>query len=103
MQINHSANESKGSYSYQETTTHPIALLTYSRAGETMIILDHTEVPDVYRGRNIGVALVEGAVENARRTGVTIVPLCPFAAVQFRRHPEWHDVLGRRERSRPQS
>ena len=102
MQINHSAKESKGSYSYQETPTHPIALLTYSRAGETMIILDHTEVPDVYRGRNIGVALVERAVADARRTGVTIVPLCPFAAAQFRRHPEWHDVLGRHEGSKPQ-
>ncbi|MGN6584516.1 MAG: GNAT family N-acetyltransferase, partial [Rhizobiaceae bacterium] len=23
----------------------------------------------------------------------TIIPLCPFAAAQFRRHPEWADVL----------
>ena len=103
MQITHSATDTKGSYSYREAPDHPAALLTYSRAGDTMIILDHTEVPDIYRGRNIGAALVARAVEDARRDGVTVVPLCPFAAAQFRRHPEYHDVLGRSGRSEPPS
>ena len=67
--------------------------LTCSRAGDTMIILDHTEVPGIYRGRSIGAAPVARAVEDARRGGVRVVPLCPFAAAQYRRHPEWHDVL----------
>jgi predicted GNAT family acetyltransferase len=93
MQITHSVEETRGSYSYRESPADPAAQLTYSRAGDTMIILDHTEVPDIYRGRNIGVALVARAVEDARRGGVRVVPLCPFAATQFRRHPEWHDVL----------
>ncbi|RUX21414.1 N-acetyltransferase, partial [Mesorhizobium sp. M2A.F.Ca.ET.037.01.1.1] len=25
--------------------------------------------------------------------GKKIIPLCPFANAQFRRHPEWADVL----------
>lgn len=68
------------------------AEMTYSRAGEHMIIIDHTEVPDAFRGQGAGVALVTRAVEDARAAGVKIIPLCPFANAQFRRHPEWADV-----------
>ena len=31
-----------------------------------------------------------------RLAGKRILPLCPFAAAQFRRHPEWADVLDKR-------
>jgi predicted GNAT family acetyltransferase len=69
------------------------AEMTYSRAGEGLIIIDHTEVPAALRGRKVGERLVRQAVEDARREKVAIVPLCPFAKAQFDRHPEWHDVL----------
>jgi hypothetical protein len=39
--------------------------------------------------------LVQRAVDDARAAGKKLVPLCPFAAAQFRRHPEWSDVLNR--------
>lgn len=71
------------------------AEMTYSRAGESMIIIDHTEIPGAMRGRSVGSALVRRAVEDARAEGRFIVPLCPFAKAQIERHPEWHDVLKR--------
>lgn len=69
------------------------AEVTFTRIGDSRIILDHTGVPDVFRGQGIGVRLVARAVEDARASGKTILPLCPFAAAQFKRHPEWADVL----------
>ena len=69
------------------------AEMTYSRAGDGLIIIDHTEVPAALRGRKVGERLVRQAVDDARRDKVVIVPLCPFAKAQFDRHPEWHDVL----------
>ena len=69
------------------------AEMTYSRAGDSLLIIDHTEVPDALRGRKVGERLVRQAVEDARRDQVTLLPLCPFAKAQFDRHPEWHDVL----------
>lgn len=71
------------------------AEMTYSRAGEGLIIIDHTEVPAALRGRRVGERLVRQAIEDARRDGVTIIPLCPFAKAQIDRHPEWQDVLRR--------
>ena len=70
------------------------AELLYSLRDGRMVI-DHTGVPDDYKGQGVGLALVTRAVEDARRDGVKITPLCPFAAAQFRRHPEWSDVLAK--------
>jgi predicted GNAT family acetyltransferase len=71
------------------------AEMTYSRAGEGLIIIDHTEVPAALRGRKVGERLVRQAIEDARRDGIAIMPLCPFAKAQIGRHPEWQDVLRR--------
>ncbi|WP_283193170.1 DUF5996 family protein [Rhizobium sp. AN80A] len=69
------------------------AEMTYSRAGKDRIIIDHTDVPAALRGRKVGERLVRQAIEDARRDGITIIPLCPFAKAQIERHPEWQDVL----------
>ncbi len=61
------------------------AEMTYSRAGDAMIIIDHTHVPDALRGRHIGEMLVRKAVEDARAAGKSIIPLCPFAKAQIAR------------------
>ncbi|MFN7002697.1 MAG: DUF5996 family protein [Roseinatronobacter sp.] len=71
------------------------AEMTYSRVGNSQIIIDHTEVPDALRGRKVGERLVRQAVEDARRDKVILIPLCPFAKAMIGRHPEWHDVLPR--------
>lgn len=85
-------NGSKGRY-FIRTPAGEEAEMTFTKVGERQIIIDHTEVPDVFRGQGAGLRLVTRAVEEARAAGKTIIPLCPFAAAQFRRHPEWADVL----------
>ena len=92
-QIHRDAGETKGRYTY--TADGHTAEMTYSRLGSGHIIIDHTGVPDAFRGQGVGAALVARAVADARAEGVKITPLCPFAAAQFRRHPDWHDVLAR--------
>jgi predicted GNAT family acetyltransferase len=72
----------------------PDAEMTFSILNPQLIIIDHTGVPDEWRGKGVGKALVERGVLDARARGVRIVPLCPFAKAQIERHPEWQDVLG---------
>lgn len=67
--------------------------MTFSRASAQLIIIDHTSVPDALRGRGVGQALVRRVVDDARREGFKLIPLCPFAKAQFERHPEWRDVV----------
>lgn len=85
--------ESKGRYVWRADGIE--AEMTFSRAGTGLIIIDHTGVPEALGGRGVGVALVTRAVEDARAAGIRILPLCPFAAAQFRKHPDWADVLDR--------
>ncbi|GAB5510392.1 MAG: GNAT family N-acetyltransferase [Hyphomicrobiales bacterium] len=92
MTITHSEEDSKGLY-LAKIVGKPNAELTYSRASESLIIIDHTGVPDALRGMGVGVKLVERAVLDARASGTKIMPLCPFAKVQMQRHKEWQDVL----------
>ena len=69
------------------------AEMTYSRAGATRIIIDHTGVPDSMRGTGVGKQLVAAAVADARAEGYKIIPLCPFAKATLEKHPEWQDVV----------
>jgi uncharacterized protein len=69
------------------------AELTYSVTTPTLIIADHTGVPDSSRGTGAGLALVEALVAAARADGFKVVPLCPFVNATRRKHPEWADVF----------
>lgn len=85
-------NGSKGRYVVQGPDGAE-AEMTFTRVGDRQLIIDHTSVPEAFRGQGIGAMLVARSVEDARAAGKTIIPLCPFAAAQFRRHAEWADVL----------
>ncbi|VVT02442.1 GNAT family N-acetyltransferase [Hoeflea sp. EC-HK425] len=69
------------------------AEMTFSRASPTLIIIDHTGVPDALRGKGVGQALALHAVEAARAGGWKIIPLCPFFKAQAQRNPDWRDVI----------
>ncbi|MGY6628235.1 MAG: GNAT family N-acetyltransferase [Oceanicaulis sp.] len=92
FEITEERSGSKGRY-VAAAPGKPEAELTFSIMNERTIIIDHTGVPDEWRGMGVGKALVERAVLDARERGVRIVPLCPFAKAQIHRHPEWPDVL----------
>lgn len=67
--------------------------ITYSKAGDTKIIIDHTEVSDELRGESIGKALVEHTVNYARENQLQVIPLCPFAKSIIERGESLQDVL----------
>ena len=71
------------------------AEMTFSRVNLHHIIVDHTGVPDALKGQGVGVMLAEHVIAEARAKGFKITPLCPFLAAQFRKHPDWVDVLAR--------
>lgn len=58
------------------------------RADPGRLILVHTEVPRELGGRGLAGALVEAALERARRTGEVIVPWCPYARSWLEKHPD---------------
>lgn len=91
MSINREDSPKGGRYTLR--TNGEEAEMTYSRAGATRIIIDHTGVPDSMRGLGVGKQLVEAAVNDARAEGFKIIPLCPFAKATLEKHAEWQDVV----------
>lgn len=85
-------NENKGYFKIIENGTEA-GRMTYSRAGKTKVIIDHTEVNDAFRGKSVGKKLVMAMVEYARKNNIKILPLCPFAKSVFDRTEEIRDVL----------
>ena len=69
LEIRRKDSASKGRYVHAANGT-PEAEMTFSKAGEHLLIIDHTEVPDAYRGQGVGAALVLRAVEEARAAHV---------------------------------
>ena len=92
MDITHRQETTKGAFSVNIDGKIE-AEMTYSKAGDQRIIIDHTEVSDVLRGKGVGKQLVMAAVEFARESNIKILPLCPFAKSVFDRVQEIRDVL----------
>jgi uncharacterized protein len=84
---------SKGRYVARVDGVDAEAELTYSRTSPTLIIADHTEVPDAFRGQGMGRRLVNRMVEDARKEGFKIFALCPFVNAERKKHPDWADVF----------
>ena len=67
--------------------------MTYSWAGDDRIIIDHTEVPQEYRGKDVGKQMVRAIAEYARTKSIKVVPICRFAKAVFQKESELSDVL----------
>lgn len=70
-----------------------IAELAYNMTPTGNMVIEHTEVDDSLKGKNVGHELVETAVNYARNQGIKIIPICPFARSLFQKIKEWDDVL----------
>ena len=47
-----------------------LAEMTFSRASDKLIIIDHTDVPEALRGQRVGNLLLEKAIADARAEGL---------------------------------
>ena len=52
------------------------------------LLIKHTEVSPEHEGRGIGGRLVMHMLEDARRQGRGVIPVCPYAAAFIKRQPD---------------
>ena len=71
---------------------HLIGLAAYRRRNGR-IAFTHTEVDQSCEGRGFGSRLAAAALEDARREGLDVVPLCPFIAHYIEGHPEYEQLV----------
>jgi uncharacterized protein len=69
-----------------------IGLAAYRRRPDRLAFT-HTEIDQACEGRGFGARLVKGALEDVRRQGLKVSPLCPFVAHVIDSNPEYEDLV----------
>jgi predicted GNAT family acetyltransferase len=64
------------------------------RVSGDVVTFTHTEVGERFEGRGIGSQLARAALDDVRRQGKRVRPLCPFIARYIREHDEYADLVG---------
>jgi predicted GNAT family acetyltransferase len=57
------------------------------------IMFTHTEVPPAHEGEGIASSMIRFALDEARRRGLKVIPICPFVAAYMQKHAEVQDLL----------
>jgi uncharacterized protein len=73
-----------------------LARLEYHLRGPS-IVYTHTVVPVVLEGHGIAGRLAGEALDYARDSGLSVVPLCPYVADYIEKHPEYGDLVAARD------
>lgn len=94
MQILHKDNGARGKFYVKEEGEEETAEMFYHYTDDPkIIIIDHTGVSDVHKGKGVGGQLVKAGVEWARENNLKIIPECEFAKAVFEKKHEYADVL----------
>jgi len=64
----------------------------YRRSGDRLII-DHVEAPPALRGTGAAGRLMAALAADARAKGLTITPICGYAAAWLHRSHEFRDLV----------
>lgn len=94
MEIKHVEKGGRGGFIVRGEDGKRVAEMTYTTAGETGFIIDHTEVDDSLRGQKVGDKLLAEAVKYAREKRLKIFATCPFALAKLKKTAEYADVFG---------
>ncbi|MGH3082149.1 MAG: GNAT family N-acetyltransferase [Gaiellaceae bacterium] len=78
---------------YEAHVEGELAGALYYREQPDGLVLVHTEVADEFEGKGVGGRLVAGALDDIRRRGLNVTPVCPFASGYIDRHPEYADLI----------
>lgn len=90
-EIKHKDIETRGMF-YMEDEKGITSELTYSKEGNGILIIDHTQTRQSLEGNGLASLLVKRTVEYARENNYKINPLCPFAEVQFDINKDYQDT-----------
>ena len=68
-----------------------LGVADYRPMGATLAF-PHTEIVPARRNQGLGARLVQGALDDVRRKGGKVVPMCWFVAEFMEEHPEYADL-----------
>jgi predicted GNAT family acetyltransferase len=69
-----------------------VGIADYSERGD-VVVIPHSEIDPSRRGQGLGAVLVQGALDDVRTAGRTVVPSCWYVAQFIDEHPAYKDLV----------
>jgi hypothetical protein len=91
--ITREESERKGRYVARIAGIDAEAEITFTKPRDGVISANHTGVPEAMGGRGVAGALLNFMLDDARKNGFKIIPVCPYVRGQYAKHPEWADLF----------
>ena len=70
-----------------------VGFIDYDPVGDTSILIKHAEIAQEHEGKGLGSQLVRNALDDIRRRGLTVIPICPYTLNFIRKHREYIDLV----------
>jgi predicted GNAT family acetyltransferase len=71
---------------------HLLGFTEYHERPDGVLVFPHTVITSPKRGAGYGSTLVQGALDDVRAKGRSIVAECPFVQKFLAEHPEYQDL-----------
>ncbi|MGL4947254.1 MAG: GNAT family N-acetyltransferase [Cetobacterium sp.] len=92
MEVIH--NVEKSLFYIKNEDDKTIGKMSYVKSDEDTVVIEHTLVNEIYKGKGIGNLLMESAVKYFRENGWKVIPECSFAKFIFDKYPEkYKDIV----------
>ena len=91
-QITGKVTHNESARQFEMPVSGGLAVLQYERSAGQIDLL-HTSVPRKDEGNGHGSALVQAALDYARRAGLTVAATCPFVRTYVEKHPDQRDIV----------
>ncbi len=92
MTIDAEITDNADLHRYELPVEGQVAVVTSNLSPPNLMITE-TLVPQALEGRGIASRLARHVIADARARGLLILPVCPFFAAFFQKHPDQSDVV----------
>ena len=62
------------------------------------VMFTHTEVSPQFEGQGLGSKLAAFALDDVRKRGLQVIPVCQYIAGYIRKHPQYQDLVSEEQR-----
>ena len=90
IDIKHQHDDKKGIF-IARSQDESIGEMAYHTESTSIMSINHTEVKTSERGNDVGIQMLDFAVDYARKNNLTIRPVCKFVNIMFRKYPDKYD------------
>lgn len=86
-------NPAKSRFELVDDEGAVVGWVLYRQEAPDRIVYVRTRVEPEHEGHGYGSALAKGVLDEARRRGLRVEPVCPFIRAYLERHPEQADLV----------